>query len=674
MSDFIIFKKAMQKHFEFLIENQDVLFLANIDKDSLWDLYLNSFPKGTNEIYRERREYDCSLCKHFIRSYGNIIAVKSNKLVSIWDFNVEYPFNKVCEKISSVIKGKEIKDIFVSKLNKLGTNKNRELGENNIVRTWEHFYLELPQRLVNKSHDTIESIQGNYRDVKNVFSRSMQELTLESGETVLELIEQGSLYRGEEFKETIKKFIKYKKEYINLIDKEKDNWCWFNCYNSVGKIRNTAIGTLLIDLSNNVDLNSAVLKWEKVIAPTNYKRPKAIFTKKMIEDAEKKINELGFTESLGRKYAVLEDIAVNNVLFVNRDAKPKLQGSVFDELKQDVAENIKKFDRVEEVSIESFVKDILPNINDIEILLENKHKNNFLSLIAPKNKSAPSMLKWGNNFSWSYVGNITDSMKQNVKNAGGNIDGVLRFSIQWNDGDNNQNDFDAHCREPNGNHIHYPNKGHIHPSSSMLDVDIITPGNKVAVENITWTDINKMQEGKYILFVNNYSHRGGRTGFTAEIEYDGQIYSYEYNKELRQNENVIVAEIEFNKKTGIKFIQSLDSSLSSKEIWGINTNKFHKVSVFMFSPNYWNSQEIGNKHYFFFINNCLNDSQPRGFYNEFLKEDLMKHKRVFEALGSKMKIEESNNQLSGLGFSSTKKDSIIVKVSGNFTRIIKIKF
>jgi len=53
-----------------------------------------------------------------------------------------------------------------------------------------------------------------------------------------------------------------------------------------------------------------------------------------------------------------------------------------------------------------------------------------------------------------------------------------------------------------------------------------------------------------------------------------------------------------------------------------------------------------------------------------LKEGLLDHKRVFEALGSKMKVEQSENQLSGLGFSSTKRDALICKVNGKPVKII----
>jgi hypothetical protein len=676
MSDFSKFKQKFVKHFERNFTN-DELFITDVDKDLLWDTYLESFPEGANKIYRERREYDCNCCKQFIRPYANMVTIKDNQLLSIWDIpELEYPFDVVAEKMSDLVKSEPIKNRLVVPFKNLGTNKNHEELPNGKIKTWEHFSLTLRDSQVYKGSDSVGSAEGGFRTTKEVFERAMRELTLDSAEIVLDLIDQNSLYRGEEFREQVKLFANVRKSFDKVPLEEQDNWLWLSSSRvPVARIRNTAIGTLLVDLSANVELDEAVRKFEAVVAPTNYKRPKPVFTKKMIEAAEAKIEELGLTDSLGRRFAKLEDITVNNVLFVNRDAEKKMGGSIFDELKEEVPTDLKSLDKVAAVSVDDFVNNILPHTTNLEVMVEGRHEANLTSLIAPENMDAPSLFKWDNPFSWTYKGNLADSsMKQNVKKAGGNVEGVLRFSIQWNDNPDqkNLNDFDAHCVEPTGNVIYYGNKRNS-KTNGNLDVDIINP-NGVAVENITWPSIDKMQEGRYKFMVHNFTDRGGVDGFSAEIEFDGEVYQFSHRKIVRSSEKVLVAEIEFSRANGIKFIKSLDSTVSSKDVWGIKTNQFARVSTFMFSPNHWDGNSTGNRHYFFFLEGCKNDENPRGFMNEQLKEDFTPHRKVFEALGAKLRVPDSDEQLSGLGFSTTKQNNVIVRVEGKFKRVIKILF
>jgi hypothetical protein len=82
----------------------------------------------------------------------------------------------------------------------------------------------------------------------------------------------------------------------------------------------------------------------------------------------------------------------------------------------------------------------------------------------------------------------------------------------------------------------------------------------------------------------------------------------------------------------------------------------------------------GNKHYFFILDGCKQPGTVRGFYNEFLTDKLRDHRKVFEVLGNKMRVEESDEQLTGLGFSSTVRASIHCRVSGSFNRNLKINF
>ena len=679
--EFREFKEKFQKNFEKLTENVSVLFVVDTDKDEIWETYLDGFPEGTNEILRERREFDCSACRQFIKAFGNVVVLKNNKLTSIWDFEVEDPkYQAVIDALDLYVKSKDVVDVFITRESKIGTDKNHEMSEDGTVITWHHFFLELPQRFIDRSRKTIDTVKGNYRSVKDVFKRSLDEIDTEAVETVLELIDQNSLYKGEEWKGPLTEFLKYKNKYDALSAGEHNNYAWENSVKAgpvIGKIRNHSIGTLLIDISADMDLDTAVKRYEKIVAPTNYKRPKDIFTKRMLEDAKKTVTELGYGESLLRRSATIDDITVNNILFVNRDSAKRMGNDVFEELETEIALDPKKFSRVEEIPVDRFIKDVLPTAKEVEVMLENKHISNMVSLIAPQNKNAPSMFKWNNSFGWAYTGNITDSfMKERVKSAGGNVEGDLRFSIQWNDGNNwNKNDLDAHCGEPNGNVIYFPKKGQIQPSSGMLDVDIIDPmEGKPAVENITYTDKSRMPQGTYKFYVHCYSYRGGKDGFRAEVEFDGQIFEFDYPKNIRQGEKVQVAEVTWD---GYKFTikEMIPSSVSTRDVWGLKTNQFIPVSIVMYSPNYWDEQKgNGHRHVFFMLKDCVNPEKPNGFYNEFLKQELLEHKRVFEALGSKMSVEDVEDQLSGVGFSTTKRGEILVKVIGQTERVLKVKF
>ena len=678
---FVEMRTLMLNHFQNMVNNDAMLFEVDVDKDTLWNLYLDGFPAGKNPIFRERREHDCSCCRHFIKTLGNVVTIQDGKVVSLWDFNIdgddtyEGPIKAMREYIHS----RPICNPFYTKEKNIGTKQNIEFPVGSTVGpiAWDHFYAEMPERFVIYNNDSKETKQAELRDIRNVFKRSLDELTEESVNIVLELIAQGSLYRGDENKPILEKFHLYQLAYKTLTDEQKEIFAWEfakEAGNPVGKIRNHAIGTLLVNISEGMSLDTAVGKYLDVTAPSNYKRPKSIFTQQMLNDAKKTITELGYMNSLKRRYATLDDITVNNILFTNKDSAKRITGGdIFDEMAASVAVNPKKFDKVEEIAIEDFISNILPNTQELEILFENRLAPNMVSLIAPEIKDSKTMFKWNNNFSWAYSGNMTDSMKERVKAAGGNVTGDLRFSIQWNEDGKDNCDLDAHCITPiNGDEIYYGHKRSA--THGELDVDIIHPDGRVAVENITWSNRNNMRDGVYKFYVHQYSG-SVKNGFRAEIEFDGQIYSFNYSHSMRYKEKVVVAEVTL--KDGRFTIKPIleEGNVSGREVWGLNTNQFVPVSVVTYSPNYWDEQNgIGNKHYFFMLKNCVNTESPNGFYNEFLDNSLDKHKRVMEALGSKLAVVDADDQLSGVGFCSTKRNFVVAKVKGTFERTLKIMF
>lgn len=677
--NFIQMRDRMLSHFASMTENNSQLFEVEVDKDKLWSLYLDSFPTNKNPIYRERTEHDCSCCRHFIKSLGNVVAIKDGKVISIWDFNVDGDdtYEPSIKAMREYIHSCRISDVYLTKERRIGTPTNKELYEGNIIN-YDHFYADIPTKYLWGSSKSEK--QAELRDTRNVFKRSLDEISAEAVNIVLELISQNSLYRGEEHKGVLEKFTGYKAIYDTLSNSQKEIYAWEKSAEAgmaVGRIRNHSIGTLLTDITEGVELDEAVRRYEAMVAPSNYKRPKAIFTQRMLNEAKQAISDLGYMDSLGRRYATLDDITVNNILFSNRDAAKRITGAdVFDEMSASLPINAKKFNKVEEIGIEAFIKNVLPAAQEVELLFEGRMTPNMVSLIAPENKDSKTMFKWNNNFCWAYTGNVTDSMKERVKAAGGSVTGDLRFSIQWNESGDDNSDLDAHCIEANGDEIMFSTfrKPSFSKTGGQLDIDIIHPNGKIAVENITWADRKKMNDGVYKFFVNQYSG-SVKHGFRAEVEFDGQIYSFDYANRMRAGENVYVAEVTL--KNGEFSIKNLlpESGVSGRDVWGLTTNQFVPVSVVMFSPNYWDEQNgIGNKHYFFMLKNCVNPETPNGFYNEFLCNELDKHKRVMEALGSKLAVAKAEDQLSGVGFSSTKHNSAIVKVKGKSERVLKIVF
>ena len=190
------------------------------------------------------------------------------------------------------------------------------------------------------------------------------------------------------------------------------------------------------------------------------------------------------------------------------------------------------------------------------------------------------------------------------------------------------------------------------------------------VENLAW-NLDQIQSGEHSISVHNFTRRNSsQIGFTIEIEFLGDIYTYQYNKSLAERAEVHVLNfsvVDGKLNLNVSGVMKEDgSSVKSKNIWNVNTNTYVTVNSIMYSPNHWDENSIGNKHYFFMLEGCVAETTLRGLYNEMISNDLNNHRKVFEILGDKLKCEKvnANEQLSGLGFSSTLRKSLTVKVTG----------
>lgn len=697
------FRKLIQQQFNKMCKTGK-LFRSNITGTQLWEIYLKNTEKS---VFRDPNStsFNCNNCNNFIRRYGNVVSIDENyNIISMFDVDIDGEYSIAAKELSKALKSSTISEVFFEtfeELNKLPyesckkTNNTFKLGifenykqytkdevekygnvEEGKVYTFNHFGLDLPKEFVDQSGKSIESIMGEFRSSKEVFQRAMEEISLDTLILVKDLINQGSLLDGTTHLYKIEQIIPLKKEFDKIRGYSKTelsyNWCWANSYKlPFAKFRNELIGVLCSELSEGMELNTACLNWNKRVDPANYMKATAPITKKQIEEAKKFVQENGYEESFDRRFATIDDIKASEILHLNSGDASVKSVSIFDNVKSTSTRHKRaEFDKVETVSIDKFMKDILPGCTSVEAFLENRMEGNMVSLTTANNKDSKPIFKWNNNYSWTFNGNLAgkSQIKDNVKAAGGKITGILRSSLQWNDEDTEGKvDFDLHCKTP-FSEIYFSNKRD-NRSGGWLDVDMIRPSS-IGIENITWQ--NKLPNGTYEFLVNNFDG-GPNKGFKVEIEFDGNIFNYHYPSSTSYKQKIKIATI-ISEDGILNITHHLPEASSSNEIYGLETNNFHKVNLVCLSPNHWDNNNAGNKHYMFMLDKAKSPTSIRSFHNENLIPELASHRKVLEVLANQCMIESTDHQLSGLGFNSTVSDELVVRLQGSHKRILKLSF
>lgn len=672
--------KALHARFALIATHSPHLYTTDIDADLLWTAYLAAF--GSDDpIFKKRQGHDCSCCRQFIKRMGGVVGIgPDGQVLNLWSlFIPEEPvYQRVVDRMSALVNNSEIDGVFLSDTKRVGTSHN--FGQiDGEARQFNHFYLDLPQQYVVRRGD-VDSTAGRLRTQRETLDRALRTLSPTAIDDVLDLISANNLYRGAEHKPALVQFKTLQKAYIDAPN--KSTFAWRHLNDRSHGLRNSAIGTLLVDLSEGRDLESAVKAFEDKVAPTNYKRPKSVVTAKMVEQAKTTVAELGLTDALARRQAVLDDVSINNVLFADRSASRQMKDS--DPFAVATKPSKKTFDKARTVSIADFIKDVLPTATSVELLLENKHRPNLVTLITALIPDAPRLFHWNNPFSWSYTGDVTDAIKERVKAAGGNVTGDVCIRLAWN----NYDDLDLHvvlptsvrARDRYGSGTIWFRQRLDSVTGGNLDVDMnASHGHtREPVENIVFPDRSKMLPGVYRVRVHQFSPREAKDNtFTVDIDIGGEITSFGSLNPSR-DAMLEVADIVVRENGAIEVqpIMNASSSYAKKTFWGVETGDFRRVNAVMRSPNYWDDERgHGNEHVFFMLDGCVADEDARGFYNEFLRSELAPHRKVLELVGSKQRVESVPNQLSGVGFSVTSGAVITVRVTGqSVTQILNVQF
>lgn len=634
MSEFKTFRNVVAEQQSLLFAQSELLYEVDLGIKP-FDLYLDSFSDD------ERQQHNCNTCKSWLNNLGNVIGIVHGKRMTMWDFVCNDPvYEQVRQAMHDACMRRPIAKVYTPVQSGFGTERNTACLEDGTAIIWEHFNGSLSRR-----HMITDSKAASYLSNYEVLKRTCREFQKEPFVTVLDLIDNNDLLRGEQFKNAVVGLYTLWTDYQKATNKEV--FLWSQCNNPHAKVRNTSIGQLLIDLNEGVDTSVAVDRYEKMVGGANYKRPKALITQAQRD----RFKEAMQGYALQRRYAVENELPLQHVSYAHR-----VTGDIPDMLDVLDAHIVIDPDKVkhEQIDIKTFMAEKLPNAHDLEMLVEPKHFNKFAALMTG---NEPSIVAWENPFTLSYSGSVADSIKERVRKAGGNVEAELRVSLSWG----NSDDLDLHCKCPDG-YVYFGDR------KGILDVDMNqnTLGdtfNEVdPVENCSWTN---PRSGNYNVWVNQYFRRGQHDkGFTVQVAYRGDIvYEQYFPTSPRDGEDIRV--ISFKITKGSIVIDGKTSkgkgTIRPEKKWGITTHRWIPVHHVFVSPNFWTNSS-GNKHYFFHSRDMQSDEQLTGLFNEQIKPEIHRHhKNAVELLGALVKCNPVPNAVCGVSLSETQQMDLLVR-------------
>lgn len=629
----------------------------------LFDTFLQYLPDT------DRQEYTCRACQHFVDRFGGLVFIKEDGTTesAVWNVdNIPGMFQEPIVQMKTIVESAQVQDVFVSDYVDLGTFD---------TNGFHHFSAKLPRTMINTSRvKNASQVSAEKAEDYGMLKRALEKYSGPDVGQALNILESGSLYRGESYVAMCKWF-KETKERISAINDQPahTNMIWKCAATApVGftHISGSMLGTLLDDIQAGYSFDQIKSRFETNMSAENYRRSQSAPTQRAVESAEKLIEKLGLADSLRRRYAKIDELPADEFIWQSKDKKKEeVKGGVFAGIQTKTVESKETKSVIPQVTMtwDKFRRTILPTADKLEVKVDGT--NHLIGMVTAAVPESENILNWDNTFSWYYQSGIDSVIRERLEAKGAKYEGCeIRCSLIWN----TRTDLDVHCICPDGVEIGFSNKHH---ANGALDVDANVNGETLTpVENIRWP-LGKAPEGRYQFYVHNFTNRATHNPYKLELEVNGKIYTYDGDI-IRNKAKDIVFEFDYVHGGDPKFT-TRSKKTGAKETWGIG-NGFTEVSAIIPSPNMWGEHPYkkSGEHTFFLLKDCkdMTGGVGRGFFTEMLKSDLQEIRKTLEAYTDSTPIEgEEEASACGVGYSKDKEWDLIVKVTtGNTVKMIKV--
>lgn len=278
-----------------LMLNQSLVPVTRGDISGLdaWEIYLESIPAEHNPIFRERRYYDSNYDRSFIRRFGHVLWIDEDGNIStIWEVDGNSYLHEVAQTLDLKLRSgsPRVYSYLIAPV-LFGSRPNYD--DDGILH---HHFVAVTQGNIAK----LEGASTMAR-IDSKASALLSRVTLEYTEalrTVLELIRDEQIYRGEQYERMIVDWLEFASgDRVSI--QRRSVW---QCSKSSGLdgISDSAISTLIQDLVDGMQIEDAVCRFEATLQAQEVERPRDALDQKMgealasmsIEEIKARLKEL----------------------------------------------------------------------------------------------------------------------------------------------------------------------------------------------------------------------------------------------------------------------------------------------------------------------------------------------------------------------------------------------
>lgn len=361
----------------------------------LWEVYLNSF---INPI--DRQEHNCRCCKKFIEEFGGLAYLSGNGTLHsfLWDDDFNYgEFGPTVRALEAAVVSSEIDSVFITNEKTLGA---KHLGG------WEHFSIKSPESA--RSNDRLKTpfqLMAAKKEDFRMLNRALQKYSTTIADQALSLLQSDQLKRSELAVGIAKWFSELHQTLKNKRKVTRENLIWAAVAAApVGfcNVSSSLIGSLMDDLVSGYSFEVVAQRFANKTNSTQYRRPSTAPGAQNIKRGEEIIEKLGYTRSLERRHARLEDLELLWQPRATPKAPAASQGVFRDVLARNSAPAstrlVESTAPATRMTFARFAKNVLPTAESMQVLVPARA--GFSALLTAVHADAPNIMQWSNPVSW----------------------------------------------------------------------------------------------------------------------------------------------------------------------------------------------------------------------------------------------------------------------------------